>query len=79
MTTDRPMSEYEGALFAAVLALGQTILESGGVSESALLAKLSEARTSAEIRGSKNGAAALDGLIRLLGEPKRFYKPGPSN
>jgi hypothetical protein len=70
------MSEYESALFSAVLALGQTLLESGSVSESALLDKLSQARSDKELMGSKNGAATLGHLIRLLGEPPTHYVPG---
>ena len=76
MKTDRPMSEYESALFAAVLALGKTILEHSGASENALLARLSEARADAEALGSKNGAAALGHLIKFLGAPDTLRVPG---
>jgi hypothetical protein len=59
MATDRPMSEYESALFDAVLAIGQTLIQAGNISESTLLSKLCEARDDAELRGSANGAATL--------------------
>ena len=75
MATDRPISEYEGALFDAVLALGLTLLESGNLNESALLDKLSAARSNAESLGNKNGAATLGYLIKFLAEPPVYYRP----
>ena len=77
MTTDRPMNEYEGALFDAVLAIGQTLLEAGSISESALLNKLSEARNiiSEPIRTQKR-AATLGYLIKFLGEPPKRVVAG---
>lgn len=70
------MNKYEGALFDAVLAIGQTLLESGSISESALLNKLSEARTDLEEMGRRNGAATLGLLIKFLGEPPRHFAAG---
>lgn len=80
--TDRPMSEYEAALFHAVLVLGQALLKTGSVSESDLLSGLSEGRTRAEESGRTNEAATLGFLIKFLGEPPTFFVPGrspPSN
>ena len=76
MTTDSPMNEYEGALFDAVLAIGQALLEAGSISESALLNKLSEARAKSDRLGRKNGAATLSFLIKFLGEPPRRFVAG---
>ena len=75
--TDRPMSEYESALFHAVLVMGQTLLKSGSINESELLSGLSEARTRAEESDRRNEAATLGFLIKFLGEPPTFYVPGP--
>lgn len=71
MTTDRPMNEYEGALFEAFLALSQTLLESSNISESGLLGRLSEARKDSERMGRNRGAATLGLMIKFLGEPSR--------
>jgi hypothetical protein len=76
METDRPMNEYEGALFDAVLPIGQTLLESGSISESALLNKLAEARTDSEEWGRRNEAATLGLLIKFLGESPRHFAAG---
>ena len=71
MSADRPMNEYEGALFEAFVALSQTLLEGSCVSESALLNKLSEAKKDAERMGRVRGAATLGLLIKFLVEPSR--------
>jgi hypothetical protein len=77
MTTDRPMSEYEAALFDAIVALGQTLLEGGNISESVLLNKLSEARTNFDEMGRRDGAATIALLMKFIAEPPKYYVPGP--
>jgi hypothetical protein len=76
MSADRPMNEYEGALFEAFLALGQTLLEASSISESALLNRLSEARKDSERMGRRQGAATLGLMIKFLGEPSRYFVAG---
>ena len=71
MSTDRPMNEYEGALFEAFLALSHTLLEASSISESALLNRLSEAKNDSERMGRSRGAATLGLLIKFLVEPSR--------
>jgi len=71
MSADRPMNEYEGALFEAFVALSQTLLEASSVSESALLDRLSEARRDSERMGRSRGAATLGMIIKMLAEPSR--------
>ena len=81
MTTDRPMNEYEGALFEAFLALSQTLLDASSVSESVLLGRLSEARRDSERMGRGRAAATLGLMIKFLGEPSRHIVAGnvPTN
>jgi hypothetical protein len=74
--TERPMSEYESALFQAVLVIGHTLLKAGNINESELLSGLTEARTRAEEAGRTNEAATLGFLIKFLGEPPTYYVPG---
>jgi len=76
MSADRPMNEYEGALFEAFVALSQTLLEGSSVSESALLNKLSEAKKDAERMGRSRGAATLGLLIKFLVEPSKCVVAG---
>ena len=76
MSADRPMNEYEGALFEAFVALSQTLLEGSCVSESALLNKLSEAKKDAERMGRDRGAATLGLLIKFLVEPSKRVLAG---
>ena len=71
MSADRPMNEYEGALFEAFVALSQTLLESSSVSESELLNRLSEVRRDSERMGRSRAAATLGLIIKFLGEPSR--------
>jgi hypothetical protein len=75
MDTDRLMSEYEMALFDAVLAISQTLLESGLISETALLSSLRPRRM--RNRTKEKAAATLTFLIRFIGEPLRYFSPGP--
>ena len=76
MSADRPMNEYEGALFEAFVALSQTLLESSSISESALLDRLSEAKKDSERMGRSRGAATLGLMIKFLGEPSRHAIAG---
>jgi hypothetical protein len=71
MSADRPMNEYESALFEAFVALSQTLLERSEISESALLSKLLEAKKDSERMGRSRGAATLGLLIKFLVEPPR--------
>jgi hypothetical protein len=77
--TNRPMSEYEAALFSAVLALGQTLLKAGSLDETALLERLAESRSMAEQDGRTNEAATLTMFMKLWGEPPTYYVPGPNS
>lgn len=73
----RPMSEHEGALFDAVLALAATMLEMGA-DRSALRARLENARAAADARGNVNGAATLDFLVSsLFGPSDPVIDPAP--
>jgi hypothetical protein len=78
LDTDRPMSEYEAALFGAVRILGAAVLELGA-NESDLLGQFKEAQSLAADQGSKNKAATYAGLIKALFEPPVFYAPGDRN
>lgn len=78
MRTDRPMSEYENALFAAVRILGEMAVGMG-LNESLLLAKLKEAQNDFTAMGSENGAATLALLARALCEPPISYIPRNPN
>jgi hypothetical protein len=69
MTNTRPMSEHEGALFDAVLAIAVTMLEMGA-NRDALRTRLEKARAETHARGNENGVATLDFLIgNLFGSP----------
>ena len=76
MSADRPMNEYEGALFEAFIALSQTLLESSNVNEIALLGRLSEARRDTERMGRSRGAATLGLIIKFLSEPSQHMVAG---
>ena len=76
MTTDRPMSEYEIALFAIVQVLAQLLLESGKLDETTFLEKLSEARENFAFVESRNAAATIAHLIKFLSEPLEYWVPG---
>jgi hypothetical protein len=67
------MSEHEGALFDAVLALAETLLEMGA-DPAHLQTRLSKARDAADALGNRNGAETLDFLMRVL-----FKTPDPLN
>ena len=76
--TNRPMSEYEAALLWTVEALGQALLKSGNVSETALLDRLSELRNRALESDRTNEAAIYASLMKFWGEPPVYYAPGPN-
>jgi hypothetical protein len=62
MSNSRPMSEHEGALFDALLAIAATVLELGADPEK-LKARLSAARAAADALGNRHGAETLDFLM----------------
>lgn len=76
MNNGRPMSEHEGALFDAVLAIGATMLESGAKEES-LRARLTAARDAADALGNRHGAATLEFLLSSL-FPAKEPPPKPA-
>ncbi len=68
MSNSRPMSQHEGALFDAVLAIAATLLEQGADPEK-LKARLSTARSAADALGNRHGAETLDFLMDSLFKP----------
>ena len=72
MSNTRPMSEHEGALFDAVLAIAATMLEMGA-DRDGFRARLEKARAETDARGNQNGVATLDFLIGNL-----FGASGPA-
>jgi len=76
--SNRPMSEHEGALFDAVLAMATMMLEMGA-DKNALRARLENARAAADARGNLNGAATLDFLMNsLFGPTGPVIDPAPN-
>jgi hypothetical protein len=69
MSGNRPMSEHEGALFDAVLAIAATVMELGADHQTALRTKLEKARDAAEAVGNRHGAATLDFMLNSLFTP----------
>ena len=78
MSADRPMSEYEAALFSAVRILGTAILKLGA-DETAILTQLRESQDAASLDHRRQTAATLGLLIKSLCEPPTYYRPGGSN
>ena len=66
--SSRPMSEHEGALFDAVLAIAATVLDLGADREQ-LKARLTAARAAADALGNRHGAETLDFLMASLFKP----------
>ena len=66
--TNRPMSEYEGALFAAVGIALRSLIDLG-ISPALLLQRLSFSREAALSDGRTNEAATLNGLALSLRDP----------
>ena len=78
MNADRPMNEYESALYEAVRVLGLAVIEKGG-NRNAIQAGLEETADDMEADGRQNGAATLRLLCRALLNPGIAYVPGNSN
>jgi hypothetical protein len=78
MIADRPMNEYESALYEAVRVLGLAVIEKGG-NRNAIQAGLEEMADEMEADGRQNGAATLRLLCRALLNPDIAYVPGKSN
>jgi hypothetical protein len=78
MKADRPMNEYESALYEAVRVLGLAVIEKGG-NQNAIQAGLEEMADEMETHGSQNGAATLRMLCRSLLNPDIAYVPKKSN
>ena len=76
MTTDRPMSAHESALFESVRVLAKTLLDLGADAD-VLRARLTEARDMAGSLGNRAGAGTIDFLIEALFSP-RDPPPKPS-
>ena len=76
MSNNRPMSEHEGALFDAVLAIAASLLETGADPD-ALKARLIKARDATDALGNRHGAATLDFLMDGLFAPSE-PPPKPS-
>ena len=70
MNNSRPMSEREGAMFDALLAIGATVLEMGA-NPDRLREKLGSARAAAEALGNHLGAETIDFLIAGLFQPEQ--------
>ena len=75
MSTDRPMNEYEGALFSAMIVLTQTVAHL--LPDRAQLAEMlrEDARMDREA-SHLNGAATLELLARIA-EADRYYTARP--
>jgi hypothetical protein len=63
--TNLPMSEYESALWAAIVIILDTIVRLGADSAE-LKRRLERAAQESEMGGSTNGAAMLRNLIRCI-------------
>jgi hypothetical protein len=68
MEADRPMDEYESALYEAVRVIGLAVIEMGG-NRKAIQAGLEEMQQAMEHDGQKKGAATLQLLCRALLKP----------
>jgi hypothetical protein len=66
--SSRPMSEHEGALFDAVLAIAATVLDLGADREQ-LRRRLATARAAADALGNRHGVETLDFLMDSLFKP----------
>ena len=74
MSSSRPMSEHEGALFDAITVLAVTLLNMGADPEQ-LRCRLSNARAAADALGNRHGTATLDFLIDGIFKPLDPLKP----
>ncbi|MGH6988909.1 MAG: hypothetical protein ACREFD_03600 [Stellaceae bacterium] len=75
MNADRPMNEYEGALFSAVMILIGALVDLG-INRPALAAKFREAGNLAAMDGRK-GDAAVHEMLANIAERDAFYVPSP--
>ena len=78
MITDRPLNEYESALYSAIRVLGLAIIEMGG-NRNAIQAGLEDAQEFMAEQKHKNGAATLKMLRDALLEPGTAYVPRSPN
>ena len=75
MSDDRPMNEYEGALFDALMVLTRAIT-SGEIDRSSLAASFRETAKMQSDLGRKNGSAVMEFLARQA-EGDRSYTVRP--
>ncbi len=74
-TLDRPMNEYEGALFGVLMILARAVAK-GETSKDALAAQFREHAELETRLDSKNGAAIFEMLARNV-EVDRYYTVKP--
>ena len=74
MSIERPMNEYEGALFSAVMTLIKTVV-SLGVDRPTLAAEFRDSARLAAENGRETGAAVSETLAKIA-ERDVFYVPG---
>ena len=73
--TDRPMNEYEGALFDAIAVLSKAVAD-GVFDRAAIASRYREVAQWEKDAGRKNGEATLELLARLT-EEDRMYTARP--
>lgn len=73
MTLDRPMNEYEGALFSALMVLTTSIAR-GETDRPTLAANFREAAKDSAGDDRKNASAVLE-ILGNLAEADRFFRP----
>ena len=78
MNADRPMNEYESALYEAIRILGQAVVEMGA-NRGALQARFEDMQEQMERDGQKNGAATLQLLCGSILNPGTKYMAAPPN
>ena len=71
---DRPMNEYENALYEAVRVLGLAVIEKGG-NRNSIQAGFEAAREDMIEMGQESAAATLEQLCRALLNPGLAYVP----
>lgn len=75
--TDRPMNEYEAALFAATGAIISALAKSG-IAAAVITDELEQMAADATRSGRTNEAATLKLLVQRAG-PEVSYRPSSSN
>lgn len=73
MTIGRPMNEYEGALFSALMIVTRAIRDLGN-SRAALAAEFRESASHSKLDGRESNAAVLEMLAKLA-EGDAYYVP----